>query len=161
MAKSSEHDAFYDDNCLEEDTSQRGTRGGRRGRFRRGGYGDSGRGRRGRGGYNQGGYREGGFGPGKYEKGSGYQSQPKGFRDSDSNYHLQEKFKDEFDFSKHELPKQEISEVKEDSEKKNEEDSTKKVKTEEKAEPSPTDGFFDDFSNSNLVNESEEGRGER
>lgn len=158
MAKGSEQDAFYDDTGIEEDYSQRGSRGYRRGRSRRGGYGDSGRYRRGRGGFGQGGY-----GPGKYERGSGYQSQPKGFRDSDCNYHLQEKFKDEFDFSKHELQKEEISEAKENSEKKEEEEApaAPAAAKADNAEPSSTDGFFDDFSNSNLANENEEGRGER
>ena len=98
MASSSKgHEAFYDENDLDEGPSQRGSRGYRRGRARRGGYGDSGRSRRGRG-YNRGGY----------ERGSGYQQSHKGFRDSDCNYHLQEKFKDEFDFSKHELQKEEV-----------------------------------------------------
>lgn len=188
-------EAFFDDEDehFEERPARRGNRGGyRRGRGRgeyrqdyrndyrtdyrsdhrgdyrsdhrgdyRGEYRGSGRSRRGR---------------GRFDKHS--EGQQKGFRNSDSNYHLQEKFKDEFDFSKHELNRKMMANDEEEG-KENKEDVVEEVKevkeeTEqaEQAEPKEEqevehvtttagNGFFDDFSNSNLTSENEEGRGER
>ena len=82
------------------------------------------------------------------------------------NYNLQERFKDEFDFSKHELHKEgeeNKSEDKpqEDSDNEDKEENIAKDqegddKEENSNEPSSVGGgFFDDFSNSTLKDENE------
>lgn len=150
---------FDDDNHeLEEEYHPRGYRGGnRRGRGQgrggyRGGYYNNRGNRGGRGRYNQ---------HGKFEK--------------NPNFHLQEKFKDDF-FSKSialedenkEIPKEEnensTEEVKEqiESENRNEE---KDIQTPTEEQPVVTstagDGFFDDFVDSDQNEEGHRGRGDR
>lgn len=130
----------------------------------RGGYRGSRRGRGSRGGYR------------------GYNDQMRGNRRGNKrglqgkmermpNYHLQEKFKDEFDFSKHELQKEEAKNE-DEKEAQEETEKTENVENEEKEDEgnqeeqvkvssSVGEGFFDDFSNSNLKEENERGRGDR